>query len=102
MPPSEPPPTGSRDPQGPSPSTRPEGAEGWKETLRKAVNLAAEDPEAFRNAAEMAALKLGMTVDQLVVKLKQDPDFLKRNARRAIGNATIQGIAKRLKREFGL
>lgn len=74
----------------------------WKTVLQNAINLAANDPEAFRLAAGALAAKLGMTVEQLYAQIKQDPDVLKRNARRMISNSVIQGLAKRVKKEFGI
>jgi len=80
----------------------PEDNDDWKTMLQKAVNLAATDPEAFRMAAGGLAAKLGLTIEELYAQVKRDPDFLKRNARRVISNSLIQGLAKRVKKEFGI
>lgn len=83
------------------PSEPPEEVD-WRETLRNAVDLASENPDAFAQEVKMIAKKFGVTVEQVYRKLQDEPAVVKTKTVRTIRNSIIQNFAKKLKRDLGL
>lgn len=83
--------------QAPLPSRR----EQLQDTLRRAVLLASEDPDAFVDELRIIARRFGMTLSEVYAKLEQDPETRKIVGRDVMRRG-IQGVAKALRERLGL
>lgn len=66
----------------------------WRAALQKAVDVAADDPDAFVAEIKKVAEKTGISLEVLYQELQKDP----KGAKKVIRNAAVQGVAKLLKR----
>lgn len=71
----------------------------WRTAIKNAVDLAAEDPEGFKDALRAAGRRAGMTVEEVYAKLQRDPEIGPQLRKMAL-NRLIQKGAMALRR-FG-
>lgn len=71
----------------------------WRQFVRNAVNMAAEDPVQFRQEMKAIGRRLGMTAEEVYARLRSDPEVSKKIA--ALGvDRIIQKGAQRLQEEL--
>lgn len=70
-----------------------------RDAFKKAVAMAAEDPQAFRVEARAFAKQLGVTVGELYRRVQQREEI---QAGDQLVNRAISAVAQRLKKELGI
>lgn len=71
---------------------------GWRAAAVRAINTAAEDPEAFEMEVKRLGRRFGLTAEQVYRRLQEDPEIGPRLAK----NAVIKGVGSWLKRQLGV
>lgn len=72
-----------------------------EETLKRAVKMAAEDPDAFVAECKVIGQRFGLTLEQVYQRIQSDPDVAKLIGKEALRKG-IQTVGRTLKERFGL